>query len=122
MSGYNGAGAWTRSFLWATDDSSGVKILASRQDTEWANVISGFNTAFCRDGQALATGNFNMAGFGITNYFSDGQKTSVASIQDALNQVTEFPIGFSLNIVAGLTFVSATVFTLTGNTTATFVP
>lgn len=83
MAGYNGAGIWDRSFNWTQDAANDIKILASRQDAEWANVVTGFNTAMTRDGQAVWTGSQNAGGKGITNLASGGTtSTNAANIGD----------------------------------------
>ncbi len=85
MAGFNGSGSWSRSYSWTTDYNNGVSIDPTRQDTEWANATSGFNTTFCRDGQAIATGNWNLGGFKIANYGTATARTDVPNfgqIQD----------------------------------------
>src|SRR6185312_13997531 len=64
----NGAGVFSRIYNWQVDAANGVDITASRMDGDSDTFVSGFNTAFCRDGQAPATGNWDLGGFKIANY------------------------------------------------------
>lgn len=64
---YNGAGTFVRLYNWTNDKNNSINITASRMDGDSNDFVnSGFNTAFCRDGQAVATGNFNLGAFRIT--------------------------------------------------------
>lgn len=80
MPAYNGSGTWSRSYNWTDDYNNAIDIDPTRQDAEWANVKSGFDTAFCRDGQATATGNFNLGGFRITNLAAATALTDAARL------------------------------------------
>lgn len=89
MAGYNGSGTWNRSYSWTQDANNGIDILPDRQDTEWANVKTGFDLAFCRDGQALATDDWDLGGFKIGNYGAAVARTDVPSygqVQDGSAQ------------------------------------
>ena len=64
---YDGTGNFTRLFSWQAEEAAGNGIVSDDHDTEDDNFARGFNDAFCRDGQAPATGPFNMAGQKIMN-------------------------------------------------------
>lgn len=88
MASYNGSGVWSRLYGptgWVTDKNNGVNIDSTRMDSEWSEITSGFNTAFCRDGQAVATGAWNMGGFGIANGAASTTRTGIpllSQVQD----------------------------------------
>lgn len=53
---FNGSGVFSVVYNWANDAANGIKILASRQDTQWADAATnGLSNVICRDGQSTAT-------------------------------------------------------------------
>lgn len=66
MAGFDGNGVWSRSFLWATDAANAVNISASRMDTEWTNISSGFNNCITRDGQGKPSSAIDWNGQNLT--------------------------------------------------------
>ncbi len=83
MAGFNGSGVWSRLFGptgWVTDKNNNINIDSTRMDNEWSQITSGFNTTFCRDGQATATGDWNLGGYKITNYGTAAARTSIPSL------------------------------------------
>ena len=80
--GFNGSGIFTRAFNWVTDKNNGVKITASRMDTEDDGFAAGLSNAICRDGQSTVTAAIPFGGFRITN-LGDAQGAA-----DAINRRT----------------------------------
>lgn len=64
---WNGAGVFTRLYNFVTDAAGSIKILATRQDAEWDNVVAGLNNVLARDGQNSPTADINWGGRKITN-------------------------------------------------------
>ena len=88
MAGFNGDGTFSRVHTWVTDKNNGVKITASRMDSDSDNFALGFENCVTRDGQSPATANLPMGGFKHTNitdasanteYLSYAQLRSVGS-------------------------------------------
>lgn len=53
---YNGSGVFSVVYNFANDAANGIKILASRQDTQWNDVATnGLSNVICRDGQSTTT-------------------------------------------------------------------
>lgn len=64
---FNGAGAFSVVYNFVADAAAGIKILASRQDTQWADVASnGLSNVICKDGQTTITANIPFSGFKAT--------------------------------------------------------
>lgn len=77
---YDSQGNFTRVMNWEQDRINDIEIVSDRHDAEDDNFANGFNLAFCRDGRAVATGNFKMGNFKITG-MANG-----ASSNDAVNK------------------------------------
>ena len=123
MAGYDGLGNFTRNYNWVQDAANGVKIVASRQDTEMATIVAGFNTAMCRDGQAVWTGNQNAGGKSITNLLGTGIATGNAIIaSDVYGLLSPFATQ-STDVLYTCTWISNLSFTINGSDrTATYLP
>lgn len=53
---YSGNGTWTNVYNWVNDSIAGIKILASRQQTQWDDIASnGLSNVICKDGQTVTT-------------------------------------------------------------------
>lgn len=65
--GWNGAGSYSRAENFSADSSAGIKILATRMDTELDDFASAMTLALTRNGQNSPTANIPMAGFRFTN-------------------------------------------------------
>lgn len=53
---YNGLGSFSVVYNFVSDAASGIKILASRQDGQWADVATnGLSNVICKDGQTTTT-------------------------------------------------------------------
>jgi hypothetical protein len=67
MAGWNGAGVFVLPYSMVAEAASGVKILASHQDTQWNAIKAGLENCLTRDGQNAMTAALNMGGFQISN-------------------------------------------------------
>ena len=65
--GFDGSGNFLREMNWTADAAAGIKILASRHDTEDENFRRGLSLVLCRDGQGGPTADINWNGKKITN-------------------------------------------------------
>lgn len=81
--GWNGAGGYTRAENFSADSSAGIKILATRMDTEFDDFASAMTLALTRNGQNSPTANIPMGGYKLTNV------AAAASAEDYL-RVKEF--------------------------------
>lgn len=53
---FSGSGTWTNVYNWVNDAAAGIKILASRQQTQWDDIASnGLSNVICKDGQSTTT-------------------------------------------------------------------
>jgi hypothetical protein len=68
MPGFNGSGTFVRTYNWVTDKGNGVKITASRMDTEDDGLATGLSTCLTKDGQTTATARIPFAvGIGLAD-------------------------------------------------------
>jgi hypothetical protein len=80
---FNGAGAFSVVYNFTSDAAAGIKILASRQDTQWADVANnGLSNVICKDGQTTVTANIPLntltlggAAIGLNVLAATGQVT-----------------------------------------------
>ena len=130
MAGYNGSGTFTKSIDWVDDQANSIPIRADRHDTVDNEFISGFNTAWTRDGQAPATANIPMATFKFTNvgigsarneYLTLGQFQDQSGIRfvstGSANAYVLTPAPAITAYVAGNTFIFNANFTNTAAAT-----
>ena len=62
------AGIFTRLYNFVNDAANGIKIIASKQDDEWNNVVAGLNSnVITRDGVNAPTADVNWGGKKLTN-------------------------------------------------------
>lgn len=66
MGGFNGLGTYVRFYNWVQDRNNGIKILASRMDTEMDGFATGLSTCITIDGQSTPTANISLANNKIT--------------------------------------------------------
>jgi len=83
---WSGSGTFTRVHDWTADRDSGIKILASRMDTEDDGFATGINACLAKNGENAATGNLNLGGNRFTNASTSvsarSDLTPVAVVQD----------------------------------------
>lgn len=87
--GWNGSGDFQRAHNFSADASAGIKILASRQDAEWANYETGLENCVTRDGQNSPSADLPMAGQKHTNV---GAAASTTQYLRADQFLRSFPI------------------------------
>jgi hypothetical protein len=108
---FDSNGVFTRVMNWTSDQQNGIAIECGRHDQEDDNFAQGFNDTFCRDGRAVATGDFNLGshkiknladGTASTDAVTKGQmdtalsgKATPASITSAINTMLSslYPVG-----------------------------
>jgi len=78
---WNGSGTFSRIYNWVTDRNAGVKIQATRMDTEDDGFATGINACMAKNGENAATGNLNLGGFRFTNA---GSPTALTDLSTAL--------------------------------------
>lgn len=83
---FDSQGHFTRVMNWTNDYENGIEIVCDRHDAEDDNFAEGFNDCFCRDGRAIATGNFKMGNFKITG-LGDGTIATDAVNKGQLDSV-----------------------------------
>lgn len=81
---YDSQGVFTRVHNWEEDRMNDIEIVSDRHDQEDDNFANGFNLAFCRDGRAVATGNFKMGNFKVTG-MANGESSNDAVNKGQLN-------------------------------------
>src|SRR5215831_17956616 len=64
---FDGSGNFVRSYNWSDDAAAGIKILASRHDTEDNGFSTGLSNTICRDGQSPILADIPFSGKKITN-------------------------------------------------------
>jgi len=77
---FDSQGNFTRNYSWEQDRLNDIGIVSDRHDDEDDNFANALNNCFCRDGRAVATGNFKMGGFKITGL------ANAESANDAINK------------------------------------
>jgi hypothetical protein len=86
---WNGSGDFQRVHNFSADASAGIKILASRQDAEWANFEGGLENCITRDGQNSPTADLPMNGQKHTNVAAPASTTHYMR---AAEYIRSFPI------------------------------
>lgn len=66
MSGFNGMGQFSFTYVWTQDAANAIPITASRMDTQFNDAAQGFDNCVTRDGQSPATANLPLGGFKLT--------------------------------------------------------
>lgn len=100
---FNGSGVFNLVYTFVNDAANGIKILASRQDTQWQDLATnGFGNTLTRDGQGSASANLPMNGFKHTNVANGSAATDYAAYGQLTTAVAAFP-GF----LGGLTLSTA---------------
>lgn len=102
---FDSNGVFTRVMNWTSDQQNGIAIECGRHDQEDDNFAEGFNSTFCRDGRAVATGDFDLGQHKIKNLANGTAST------DAVNK------GQLDSVNSTLTAQIANTVTLTGTQT-----
>lgn len=87
--GWNGSGGYGRQENFSADSSAGIKILATRMDTEFDDFASAMTLCLTRNGQNSPTANIPMAGFKLTNV---GAGTSAEDYLRVKEFIKDIPI------------------------------
>jgi hypothetical protein len=87
--GWNGSGDFQRTHNFSADASAGIKILASRQDAEWANFEAGLENCVTLTGETTPTADLPMGGQRHTNV---GAAASVTQYLRADQFIRQIPI------------------------------
>lgn len=85
--GWNGSGDFQRTHNFSADASAGIKILASRQDAEWANFETGLENCVTRDGQNTPTADLPMGGQKHTNVGAAASVTQYLRVDQFIRQI-----------------------------------
>lgn len=108
---YNGNGIFSRIYSWVTDKNNNIDITASRMDTDTNDIVNnGLSLAFVRDGQAAATGNWNLGNFRITLLGSASALTDAART-DQVQQESYTWCGVATGTANALTLTPAPAIT-----------
>ena len=86
---WNGSGDFQRVHNFSADASAGIKILASRQDAEWANFEAGLENCITRDGQNSPSADLPMGAQRHTNVGAPASTTHYMRVAEFLRS---FPI------------------------------
>jgi len=103
--GWNGSGGYTRAENFSADSSAGIRILATRMDTEFNDFASAMTLALTRNGQNSPTANIPMAGFRLVNV---GAAASAEDYIRAKEFIRDIPI-YAVEHAALTTVVNASV-------------
>lgn len=109
---WNGAGTFTPVYIFVNDAAASIKILASRQDTQWADICAGLMNCMTRDGQNIALADLDMGGFKLENL-----GTPILGTDAATKAYADSGGGLLNGWIAEtnpFVFVSATSFKVTG--------
>ncbi len=83
---FNGSGVFSRVYNWTNDKNAGVKILASRHDTEDDGFATGLSTCITKDGQTTVTANLPMntkRHTGVGNSAARTDYSATGQVQDS---------------------------------------
>tara|TARA_R100001082_G_scaffold44580_1_gene23762 strand:- start:6658 stop:8721 length:2064 start_codon:yes stop_codon:yes gene_type:complete len=83
---FNGSGVFSRVYNWTNDKNAGVKILASRHDTEDDGFATGLSTCITKDGQTTVTANLPMntkRHTGVGNAAARTDYSATGQVQDS---------------------------------------
>ena len=86
MAGWNGSGTFSRTHNWTDDKTNGIKITASRHDTNDTDFVNGINNCLTKDGQNSPTANLPMATYfhtGVGDGNARDTYPSIGQIQDS---------------------------------------
>jgi len=87
---WNGSGVVTWLYTWGNDAAADIKILASRQDGQWADAKTTIQNCLTRDGQNAASANLPMGGFKHTGVAAGSARTDYASLGNAQDSTGQY--------------------------------
>jgi len=87
---WNGSGVWSPIYTWVVEANAGVKILASHQDAQWADLASSLANVKTLDGQNKPSADWDFNGHKITNLAAPSAPTDVARLADVVSTATEW--------------------------------
>jgi hypothetical protein len=87
---FNGSGTFAVLYSWVTDRNNGTKILASKQDEQWADVAAALTLCMLKDGQQTPTANLTLGGFKITNLGDASSATDAVNVQYLTGTAREY--------------------------------
>lgn len=94
---FNGSGTFNRVYNWVNDRVNGIKILATRMDTEMNGFATGLSTCITKDGQTTVTADLPMGGFKHTGVADAVALTEYASFGQIRNNPYYYAAGGSAN-------------------------
>lgn len=107
---YDSQGTFTRVMNWEQDRINDIEIVSDRHDAEDDNFANGFNLAFCRDGRAVATGNFKMGNFKITGMANGESANDAVNKGQLTTAITNLNIALQANIDAIETLIKTKIY------------
>lgn len=87
---FDGAGAFSRIYSWATDKANGIKIRADRMDTEMDGFATGLSTCILKDGTQTVTANIPFANFRLTGVGAGTALTDAANVSQVQNRTSGY--------------------------------
>jgi len=76
---FDGSGNFNRVMNWVSDATAGIKIVATRHDSEDDNLAAGLSNTLTKDGQSQPTANIPMNGKRLTNLGAPSAATDAAT-------------------------------------------
>ena len=76
---FDGSGNFNRVMNWVSDAAAGIKIVATRHDSEDDNLAAGLSNTLTKDGQSQPTANIPMNGKRLTNLGAPTAATDAAT-------------------------------------------
>jgi hypothetical protein len=100
---YNGSGVYSVPFNFVQDAANGIKILASRQDAQWADMVGAFNNCLTRDTQGKPTQAFDANNFKIINQANGSSPQDAVSFNQLAGIVAPSAAEIHSTVLASLT-------------------
>lgn len=85
MGGWNGSGVVTLTHDWTEDRDAGIKMQASRMDTQFEDIRSSVENCLTKDGQNEATANIDMGGYKLLDVGNGTLRTDAANVAQVQN-------------------------------------
>lgn len=87
---FNGSGVYSVPIIMVNDAAGGIKILASRQDTQWADMVGAFNNCLTRDSQGKPSADWDVNTHKIINLSPGVNPTDAAQFQQIAAGLSEW--------------------------------